>query len=101
MSEPGTLVDALLDATPVVPAGVTDELLLAAAAAMVTAREVVLAAAAEGARRPLGTPETAEKIAELARRQRGWADALAGARERLGGHRVAATKLRAYQTRQP
>jgi len=85
-----------------VPAGVTDELLLAAAAAMVAAREAVLAAAAEGARRPLATPETAEKIAELARRQAAGGPTPSPARaERLGGHRVAATKLRAYQTRQP
>ncbi len=98
-----SLVDALLAATPVVPEGVPDEVLLDAARIMVATREAILATAELAPLVPPGedVPAPSEKIAELTSRQAAWNDALAEARTRTGSHRVATGKLRAYRTRQP
>lgn len=98
-----SLVDALLAATPVVPEGVPDDVLLDAARVMVATREAILATAELAPLVPAGAgdPAPSDKLAELTTRQTAWNDALAEARTRTGSHRVATGKLRAYRTRQP
>ncbi len=86
------LLERLLELTPLPPNTTDIDQLLAAAAQMLEARQTALASAGGG----IAVASRPERVAELARREAAWRDALAAAQQAVGQQRVATAKLRKY-----
>jgi hypothetical protein len=89
-----TVLEALVDATPVPPSGVDADTLIAAFAEVSARRQAIMDAATSLI--VVATDADAALVQLLRARQHAWLEVLAAARDEVQAQRIGTTKLRGY-----